>query len=503
MLALSFWLACVIVPSLNDYPLLSDDEGEILLVAHTLATDGRFGTDLFQGVWNTDHKMFLAPPVQSILIAGMFRVAGESIGVARAVSFLSALVVLWSVGYLARRWYGEGAMFAATFLLVSWSFINIARTARYDMTAVAWMWLTLVALDLYLRRRSFGFAFLTGLCAALATLTQFFGGFILVVVASALALELRARVWRERANLLLIIGFAVVFVPYAFYVFSDYQNFVIQTFVVKGARARFGDWTFYAQNLANEMSRYGSVAVRSVFRAPTLTGQITTWLLILSIAAACANLMRRLWRGQESSHWILPLSVVVIGASLALFDSTKVPLYVIALLPFVCIAVGGLWRDIFRAHKSRRFQTLIGACSVLVVASFMFRYYDAFVVDRQIAARVSPYQEMIEQIRIHLPRDARILTSARLAWGLNDFAVSATAMPALRARAASLDEWLAQTRTTHIVLDERMLIELNQDAEWNAQMAVIRTRCTAPIAEWRDPSYQTIQIYRVTLPCAR
>lgn len=502
MLALSFWLAYVILPSLGDYPLLSDDEGEILFVAHTLATDGRLGTDLYQGIWNTDHRLFITPPVQSILIAGAFRSVGENIFNARVVSFLSALVVLWCVGYLARCWYGEGVMLTATFLLVSWRFINPARTARYDMTAVAWMWLTLVALNLYLHRRSARWILLTGIFAGLATLTQFFGGFILGVIALVLWREGRGRAANVRALLFFLIGLAILLAPYALYVFSDYDNFVLQTFVLKPARTRFGDWMFYAQNLANEMSRYGSVFARSVVHATTLTERVTASILLIAIGAAMVLLLRQLWREREASRRIVPLSLLVIGGSLALFDSAKVPYYAIALLPFVYIAVGMLWRAIYDLRATRAYRAMIIACSVLIAVGFMLRYSDALVADRIAAATTSPYPEMLARIRTELPRDARILTSARLAWGLRDFSVSATSLPALRARAARLDEWLAQTRTDHFVLDERMLIELEGDTEWNAQMAEIRVRCAARIAEWRDPSYQTIQIYRVRLPCA-
>src|SRR5258707_3241027 len=105
MLALSFVLAFVILPTLSYYPPLSDDEGRILSSAHTLATQGRLGLDIAQGAWNVDTSYYISLPIQYILIALAFRFGGEQDLVARSVTFLSALAVFWCAGYLAKRWY--------------------------------------------------------------------------------------------------------------------------------------------------------------------------------------------------------------------------------------------------------------------------------------------------------------------------------------------------------------------------------------------------------------
>jgi 4-amino-4-deoxy-L-arabinose transferase-like glycosyltransferase len=126
--------------------------------------------------------------VQHVLDALAFRCFGPGVAQARWVSVIAGVSIVWSVGWLALRWYGLPAALTAELLLTIWRsdltagatglpLLDVARVARYDVLAVACVWLALVALERFPKR-----PLLAGVCAGLAVLSQFFGVFVLPVL---------------------------------------------------------------------------------------------------------------------------------------------------------------------------------------------------------------------------------------------------------------------------------------------------------------------------------
>lgn len=514
--ALSLLLLWHIAPTLDYYPLLSDDEGQILSDARTIALYGRFGSDLYQGAWNTYHSLYISPPLQRVLIAAAFRLAGESITTARAVTVISALVVLWCMSLLAWRHYGWGHALAACLLLVTWrshlggdslglAFLGTARSARYDLTAVAFIWLALLALSFYLEKPTRTAAILTGLAAGLAALTQFFGAFVIGVIVLALFVTQRRNFLHTRTNALMLGALLVVLVPYALLIWLDWHNFVMQTFVMKPARTGFTDLAFYLGNFSTEVARYREMIAHAFFGTAGIARQIAALTALVAIGAACANLYLRLRRRPSPSEWVLPLSLVVFVLGLALFDSTKAPLYSIVLYPSLCLALGILWTDLVRGLSERGWK-LAGAAATLVVAALLLLQYGVvFVRDRALAAQASRYTETTALVLDRVPQDARILTSARMAWGLRERSPDTTIYLALAwhlaAKANSsrvlLPELLGR-RTQYLVLDNAAFVDFASVPLLEAQFREIFDRCVERVTSTGKTSYGTIYIYRLT-----
>lgn len=514
--ALSLLLLWHVAPTLDYYPTLSDDEGQILLDARTIALHGRFGSDLYQGAWNTHDSLYISPPLQRVLIAAAFRLAGESITTARAVTVISALVVLWSMSLLAWQLYGLTAALAAGLLLVTWrsyiggdslglAFVCTARSARYDLTAVAFIWLALLALSFYLEKPTRTAAILTGLAAGLAALAQFFGAFVIGVIVLALLVTQRRKFLRTRTNLLMLAAMLVVLVPYALVIWLDWHNFVMQTFVMKPARTRFTDLAFYLGNFSTEVARYRGIIAHAFFRTAGIARQLAELVGLVAIGGACANLYLRLRRRPSPSEWILPLSLVVFVLGLTLFDSTKAPLYSIVLYPSLCLAVGVLWTDLVRGLSARGLKLAGAAATIIVAALLLLQYGVVFVRDRAIAAQASRYTETAAQILDKVPQDAKILTSARMAWGLRERSPDTTIYLALAWHLAAesnqnlmLLPELLERRTQYLVLDNAAFVDFASVPHLEAQFREIIGSCAEGGASTGKTSYGTIHIYRLT-----
>src|SRR5262249_52450874 len=217
--AATLWFVAAAARDLPNFRPISNDEGELIEVSHVLANYGVLGSNLFAGCFGAEsHHLWTLPP-QHVLDAVAFRMFGEGIAQARWVSVVAAVAVLWSVGWLARRWFGLAAAVASEVLLIAWRsnltdgptglpLLDVARVARYDVLAVAFAWLAFVALDAMPRPR-LG-AFVAGVCAGLAALSQFFGIFVLPVL--LLNSHCKSR-WRW-----LLFGTAVVVAPWLVYV---------------------------------------------------------------------------------------------------------------------------------------------------------------------------------------------------------------------------------------------------------------------------------------------
>jgi hypothetical protein len=177
-LALSAAFGRVVVHNLANYRPLSNDEGELMAIGYKLATQGVLGSDMYVGFFGGDQHSFETLPVQDILEAVSFRLLGAGVLQARLVSVLAAMSIVWLVGWLAFRWYGAAAAIVCEILLTLWPsnltdtsdglpLLGVARTARYDVLAVAFAWLTIAMLDATLRNPRPVRGFVLGICAGL------------------------------------------------------------------------------------------------------------------------------------------------------------------------------------------------------------------------------------------------------------------------------------------------------------------------------------------------
>ncbi len=114
--------------NLGNYRPLSNDEGELMSVGYKLATQGVLGSDLFAGFFGADRHYLLTLPLQAVLQALTFRVFGAGVLQARLVSLLAAIALVWTVGWVAFRWYGVATALLTEVLLVGWQSSSVTRT---------------------------------------------------------------------------------------------------------------------------------------------------------------------------------------------------------------------------------------------------------------------------------------------------------------------------------------------------------------------------------------
>jgi len=135
------------------------------------------------------------------------------------------------------------------------SFISVSRTGRYDATAVAFVVLTLVGYELLRDRERRWLAVATGLIAGLATLTQFFGAFVVPLIAALLIVERGWSVYQVPVVRWLAAAWLVVVLPYLLYIAAYWSDFTAQS-EIKAGRTEFWLPSFYLDNLRDEPDRY-------------------------------------------------------------------------------------------------------------------------------------------------------------------------------------------------------------------------------------------------------
>lgn len=267
LLVLTAFFIGATVPHLANYRPVSSDEVWILSVSSKLATEGVFGSDLYAGLFNADRHYFIALPGQHFLQAAMFKILGVGIAQARLVSVLAGIALLWVVGGLAWRWYGVTAALLTGILLVFWRsqlialgggipLLTVARSGRYDLTTVVWMWLAVFFLYALLRQPTWLRALTVGVCAGAATLTQFFGVFVVPLVTVVWIWQRRKRTLTDSHTYWMLAGFFLITGPYVLYVVAHWEDAVGQLAYTKPGRVAFSDLSFWLDNLRREVHRY-------------------------------------------------------------------------------------------------------------------------------------------------------------------------------------------------------------------------------------------------------
>ncbi|NLF66796.1 MAG: hypothetical protein GX579_19570, partial [Chloroflexi bacterium] len=163
---------------------------------------------------------------------------------------------------------------------------------------MAWTWLALLSLAALLRRPTARRALATGVCAAAAALTQFFGSVAVVVVFVAWAGQQR----RQRRHAFssaytrwLVAGLLLVAGPYLLYTALHWPDALGQTAYLKGERATLGVPAL-VDNLGREPVRY-----RTVLNPRDASG----WVNLACMAAAVVYLGLQLGRRATAGDRLL------------------------------------------------------------------------------------------------------------------------------------------------------------------------------------------------------
>jgi len=481
--------------NLANYRPVTNDEVELIAVAYKLATRGVLGSDLYAGFYGADEHFFITLPVQHVLEAASFWLFGAGIAQARGVSVAAGVVIVCIVGWLAYRWYGLAAALLCELLLVAWPanltaasnglpLLGVARVARYDVLAVAFMWLALALLDVALRGQRVGATVLVGIASGLATLSQFLGVFVVPVIALNWALA-RAPV---RGLLWVALGFAVVVAPWLLYG-AVHASDVAGQLTVYAGRGEFLRPGFYVDNITQELGRYEHLVGD---RAPSvLLLTLGLWPALIYVA----------WRSREVGaigDRIVWTSLLVFAGLLLLLDHGKSSVYAIALWPSICLALSraitGSVAWVRATNPLFSMRLLASALAVLLVLRVAVDGVTAYRLTLAQADAVSPYMVVGQQLDHAVDADARVLGPERWWWALRD-------RPYLSLRnvwwqwaggaepAFTPDDVIVNDNVRADVL---LFPESVQERFWE----FLRT-CTRRVADLDDPNYFGIEVYRV------
>ncbi len=519
-LALTAIFSRVAAVNLANFRPVSNDEIWIMSASYKLATRGVFGSDLWTGFFNAERHYFIALPVHHILQALLFRIAGADVAQARLVSLVGAVVLIWTVSWLAYRWYGLTAALLAGVLLVFWRsnltaswpglpLLAVARSGRYDASAVAWVWLSILLLDTHLRRPRRATALLLGISSGLATLTQFFGAAVMPLVGLVWLWHRGRAALKDHTIFWLLAGLAAILLPYVLYAATHYPDLVGQA-LLKGERAHFASPQFYLANALHEFRRFSSLLGRSAptWAAPDAFDRpYSPWLAAVAFWPALIFLVARVRRVSAVGDRILFLSIAALWGFLWLLDQTKAPLYAIVLLPSLCILLAAAWATLLRwafgpARPALARLLLSGATAALLIV-IVVESRRAHAVDLAQAAQVSSYMEVGQTIDALLPPGARLLGAERWWWALRGhpylsmYNVWAQWQVARESGGLlpQFADWVEESQTDFIIVNSD--VRHPPDDLLRDQYSTFLRTCSLPVAAWSDPNYGDIEVYQV------
>jgi 4-amino-4-deoxy-L-arabinose transferase-like glycosyltransferase len=513
LLLFTFYFVSTAAANLGNYWPVTADDVWIISASYKWATQGVFGSDLYAGFFNAERYYFIALPVQYLLQALAFRLAGPSIEAARWVTLAAGITVLWTTIALAWRWYGAAAAFFSALLLLFWRsgltgsgsipLLHLSRTARYDLTAVALMWLAILLGALWLEQPSRRWALAAGLSAALALLTQFFGAAVVPVLA-AIWLWTRARQKTKQPPGWMAFGFLLPLLPYALYLQRHWSDAVGQTLYLVGFRLPLS-LPILLQNLTTEWQRFDHLPQQAQVSAGP-------WLFLLLIPALL-HLIARLHRHPRQSDAVLALALAMVALFLAFIDTTKVPLYAAPLLPALCLLLGRFLGVLFDKLRTAHRSPLFSAAAGLLLVALLIPVAEgvAFHVrQRHVARTITPYQQIAEQIRRALPPEARAAGSERWWWQLRNtpyLALNTLWLDWEVARdngqqPSSFGPLATRRNLTHLIVNDNIRGDIiHRDPALQAQFQQFLTQCTTLQQAWQDPTYGLITLHHIHPAC--
>ena len=435
-------LLASILPNLANHPTLTDDEAWVMSAAYKLASQGVFGSDMFRGFYYADQHYFFNMPGHNFVVAAAFKILGAGVVQARLVGLAYGLAVMVLTYLFARRLYGVGAAMLALglllFLRLNMGFDTglplqeLAASIRYDLAPVPFM---LGGLLLLLGGASLPRAAAAGALFGVATLLQFYGAFAIPVAVAFLAFEDLPGKHRAKLAGALMVAAALVCLPYGVYVVAHLDDFRGQAGTVD-QRDDFTDPSFYVDSIAEEPDRFlrplafkevpkgedprtteprflslGEMAVR---RPSAKLGVLVGLPLALGFAG---------WRGlreRRRGDLLLFLTLAGLIAQYAFFESAKLFIYWIAVVPFLCAGIAGATLWLLRPPRSDRLRLALAGLTALCLLGVFAEGSAARVNGFSAAGDETEYARLGDLIHESVPPGAKVVGSTSLWWALRD-----------------------------------------------------------------------------------
>jgi 4-amino-4-deoxy-L-arabinose transferase-like glycosyltransferase len=162
------------------------------------------------------------PPGTAMVISVAFRLFGTGPIIARLVSILAGLAVIFLIYRLARDVIGEEGALIATFLVATDNLIVFtSRSARPEALTVMAILASLLAMKQYARNRHIGWAFLSGLLIAMGTMFHItLLGYIVSFGILAIVLDYRRGGFPLRGAIGYTTGYVLGLLPFAVWILT-------------------------------------------------------------------------------------------------------------------------------------------------------------------------------------------------------------------------------------------------------------------------------------------
>ena len=416
-----------VLPDLGNDPIIGGDEGWIMSASARLARDGIFGSELFTGFHGADRNYFFNLPLHHILLAGIFKVIGTGVFEARLLSVGFGLLTLGLTYALGRRIGGEVVGIGAAALLVllrlnlapfsGLTLTDLGATVRYDLIAVPFALGATLLIAARPHDPSLPRVAVAGLLVELGGLTQFIGAFFLFPLALFL-LTITSLSPRRRLTLTAAFGLAATLplLIYAVFALVHWDDFRGQSRAVD-QETNFLSPAFYIDQIRHEPDRYAIGA--GLESLPTSPGELASRpsarlvLLVVAPLAVAYSVVRA--RAGSPLHRLLALLLLGLALEFTLFESTKRYVYIVALVPLLCIAIADLGLALWRS-PSRYALPALAVRGVVVLSLCLFAVEGAAVAARDVrdASSAPDYAALTTELEATIPAGATVIADNRL-----------------------------------------------------------------------------------------
>jgi 4-amino-4-deoxy-L-arabinose transferase-like glycosyltransferase len=497
------------------FPPVGQDEPWIAAAPYKLATQGILGSDLFTGYYGMERHHYEQMPIFPLVQGAIFKLFGVGVTQMRALPVACGFLLLLTVFAIGRQAgddrVGTLALILMLILRVAAGddstgilLLDRARINRYDIAVPVFGLLALWAFNRATRDRSHPWYVLTGLLTGLSSLSHLYGLFWLPVFVGILTARHGSAVLRQPSLWLLLAGFACPWLPWTVYVATGWSDYLGQM-RLDADRFDLLNPTFYLDNVLHGQGPISlEWSVRTV-RALSFV-RVGTWTMLLAGPAALGTIV---WEARRHAR---PAAGALAAASLAqtvMFVAllkVKTFGYMIALWPLGALLLAwlGVWLWDRRLLLVRlALLMLLG----LIAAEGTTRIAHAWRNARQ----TTPYGWYEAEVASCIPPGSLVLGLQHYWLGLRQYPYRTWLLPIDLASPLyyhdpiTLDQALERVNPAVILVD-RYIDDLMMKAidlqDPNHRLYIgfeaFKTRRDAKLScVIRDPTYGTMQIYRV------
>jgi hypothetical protein len=402
------------------------------------------------------------------VVAAAFKALGAGVVQARlpGVAYGLATIVLTYV--LARRLYGVGvavlSLALLLFLRLNMGFDTglplqeLAANIRYDLAPVPFILGGLLlllgqgdpppsvsgdpaaapgqALEVAAKSRlTTRRAVAAGALFGIATLMQFYGAFIIPVALAFIAFEAMPRSARLKLAAALAGAAVLVALPYGVYILAHFDDFRGQAGTVD-KRDDFTSPSFYINSLIHEPDRFlrplgfkevpkgedpRLVEPRLLSLREIIVRRPSAKLgVLIGLPAALLFAGWRALRQRSRRDRLLFLALAGLVVQYALFESLKLYIYWISIVPLLCIgmAAASLW--LLSPPKGDRLRLLLAAGTAVCLLGALAEGSAARISGFRTASSETEYARLGDLVHESVPAGSRVVGSTSLWWALRD-----------------------------------------------------------------------------------